>query len=387
MILRPQGVVLAGRLTPGLEVEIQGSTIRAVRPLQGEPEPYVVSPAFVNAHSHLEYRGLQGAMPRGLGYVGWIRAITEAKRGQDMEAVRRDCHVAARENRLTGVAWIGEHSDRPFSGEAMAAAGLSGVIFQEVITFLEYERPEEKIKSCRNRLDQNVQSGFTGEGFLSPHAPYTVDPGTLSLLASQSPRLSIHVAESPAENEFFMTGRGSIGEMFERFGVTKPAQGVRSVEYLAGLGYLRPGVQFVHACDIDDREINLIARAGVAVVHCPRSNAALDCPPAPVRKMLDAGVKVGLGMDSAASSGPIDMFKEMASCLDVSVNRREPVTAEEAWNLATEAGAESLGLNGWKIAPGCSPPLIALRVPGAKSTRNLIEQGSLECVEWIEASR
>ena len=381
MTLRPYALVMDGRLETGLEVVLDDAgQVVEVRPSAGSPEDYVLSPAFVNAHSHLEYRGLQGAI-KEQGYFDWIRAITMAKLSQEKAQVREDCLLAAQENRHTGVAYIAEHSDRPFSGEAMAAHGLAGVIFQEVITFNEHESPEAGLAQAAENLRTNARA-FGGDVFLNSHAPWTVDEQTLRTLAEAGSRISIHVAESVCENDYFEHGKGPIALASEEAGVRRTSVG-RVVAYLASLGYLRPGVQFVHACDVDHEEIEAIAGARVSVAHCPRSNEALDCPRAPVREMLDAGVLVGIGLDSAASSGPIDMFAEMRAAIDVAEKRGTEITPEEVWRMATVMGAESLGVEGWDVSKGAHVPLVKLHVHGVHSTEDLIALSSPRSVEWV----
>ncbi|MBC8063981.1 MAG: hypothetical protein H7Y17_04070, partial [Chlorobia bacterium] len=75
MIVRPYGIVQSGSLQLGLEILLHGNQITEVRPHTGIPENFVVSPAFVNAHSHLEYRGMQGKL-KSEEYWSWIREIT-----------------------------------------------------------------------------------------------------------------------------------------------------------------------------------------------------------------------------------------------------------------------------------------------------------------------
>ncbi|HZH99433.1 MAG TPA: hypothetical protein VEX38_10720, partial [Fimbriimonadaceae bacterium] len=156
MIVRPYGVVLRGRLELGLELLMYGSDVVEIRPHTGIPEPYVVSPAFVNAHSHFEYLGLQNEI-QAEEYWPWIRELTQRKMDQTLPEVRSDCIRAAEENRAAGIAVVAEHSDRPFAGEAMARAGLSGVIFQEVITFFEREAREAKLSKVGDAALENRQ--------------------------------------------------------------------------------------------------------------------------------------------------------------------------------------------------------------------------------------
>jgi len=370
LTLRPYGLVLDGRLEPGLEVELDGSKIVQVRPHTGPPEPFVLSPGFVNAHSHLEYRGLQGAI-REREFWPWIRAITELKKLQTPEEVMRDANLAVEENAAAGVALIWEHSDRPVSGRAMAAAGLAGRIFQETITFFAKEAPDEKLREVERRAAENAEC-FEGPVSPSPHAVYTVDSRTLRSFGSDPSPISIHLAESPAESEWTRRGKGPIADFYREQGVPFEPSGESVVRTAAEFGLLRPGSQAVHVCDADEDDVECLARSGVSVAHCPRSNLALGCPDAPVRELLDAGVRVGLGMDSPASSGPIDMFAEMRAALSAGKRREKPLSAEEVWRLATDRGASSLGVDGWRIEAGRETPLIRIEIPAARSVEDMI---------------
>ncbi len=390
-LLRPYGLVIGGRLELGLEIVVSDRAILEVRPHTGIPEQFVISAGFVNAHSHLEYRGLQGRLHEN-EYWPWIREITEAKRGQDLEQVRADSLLAARENRETGVAIIAEHSDRPFAAEAMRAAGLDGVIFQEVITRFEAGGPADRVRLSAERALEQLCVGQQEEPFFpvfsSPHAYQTVDDDTLRMFARSGAPFSIHVAETDLENRLTLSAAGSIAETFEKLGTNFAPTGKRLVPTLGDLGLIRKGAQFVHCCAIDQSEVELLASKGVSVAHCPRSNRNLHCPIAPVREMLDSGIKVGLGLDSPASSGPIDMFAEMRCALAVSMERGRALSPEEVWVMATEMGADSLQFarpdtSEWRIQPNSAVDLIKIHVPDALSTEDLIQRATPGSVEWI----
>lgn len=381
MILRPYGLLIDGRLEIGLELRIEDGHILQIRPHTGVPDTYVVSPAFVNAHSHMEYRGLQGKIGQRQWWP-WIRQITKLKMEEAEADVRRATLRASAENRATGVALIGEHSDRPYAGEAMAKNRLEGIIFQEVITFFESESPEEKLAAVERKAEKQRQD-FDGPVVPNPHAVYSVDRGTLARFGRSNDPISIHLAESQAESEFTVTGGGPIGDFYREFGVPCEPTGVGVFQTAKALSLVRSGAQIVHGCDLSPGEIEELAASGASVAHCPRSNEALGCPRAPVREMLDAGVVVGLGMDSPASSGSIDVFQEMRSALATSEGRGAPLSAEEIWRMATVSGAESLSRKGWQIEEGSKAPLIKIHVEGAHRTEDVIEMGSPERVEWV----
>lgn len=374
-ILRPTAVLIGGEWHTGLEVALNGKEIEAIRPAQGPGDGTILSPAFVNAHSHLEYRLLAETMV-DMPYAQWMGQIIRAKMAEPLEQAQRACEIAARDNHTTGVAWIVEHSDRPFSSAAMAGVGLEGVVLQEVITFREREDPREKLALIRDKASsQNAR--------LTPHAPHTVDDRTLASWADGG-FFSIHVLETADENELCEFGTGPLADAYRPFGIEYPARHKRVIDFLDGLGLVRSGAQFVHCCAITEPEIARLAQAGVSVAHCPRSNQALDCPHAPVREMLDAGVKIGLGLDSAASSGPIDMFAEMRAADHTGLMRGKPLSAPEIWRMATTMGAESVGLSGWDIAEGARVPLIAIRPPApCKNLDELLQIATPEHVEWV----
>lgn len=381
LILRPYGLFVSGELRLGLEIVREEGRIVSVRPHTDIPEDYLLSVPFVNAHSHLEYRGFQGRLD-GLTYWDWIRELTRRKSEQSLDDVRADCHLAAQENRATGVALVGEHSDRPFSGEAMASEGLDGILFQEVITFFEQESREEKLSQVAANLEQNRKS-FSGTAVLNPHALYTVDEKTLREFGRSKDPISLHLAESVHEREFYAHRQGPIAEFYARFDVDPGDMKGSPVAVTHDLGLLRPGAQIVHACDLDDSDLNLLASSGASVVHCPRSNRALGCPDAPVFEMLRLGVDVGLGLDSAASSGPIDMFAEMQEALAASIRRGRPISGEDVWNMATTMGARTLGRSGWDLEPGFSGPLIRLQLAAIQDAESAILAGSPGTIEWV----
>ena len=385
MLLRPYGIVIEGKLELGLELEVEDGVIRDVLPHTGIPDDFVVSAAFVNAHSHLEYRGLQGRVPFQGGYWDWIRDLTQLKQEQNIEDIAQDCLQGAVENRATGVAVIGEHSDRPYSGAAMAEAGLRGVIYQEIITFFERDSRVEKLSRVGNQAEVNGNA-FSGPVLRAPHAYYTADRQTLAEVGASGEPFSIHVAETELESLFTRSGISEIAEFYRRFGVPFEPTGRSVVDSLDQLGLVRPGAQFVHCCALEGGEAELLGERGVSVAHCPRSNRALGCPDAPVRELLNAGVHVGLGLDSAASSGPIDMFAEMREALAAGSRRGEPLMPQEVWSMATTMGARSVpgfDFPKWDASLGSSAPLIKIHLRAVQTVEDLIHRGLPELVEWV----
>jgi 5-methylthioadenosine/S-adenosylhomocysteine deaminase len=281
-----------------------------------------------------------------LGALGpFLTAIGGLKASQTEEDVEESCRLAAKENRETGVAVVFEHSDWPGSRRAMTEFGIEGLIFQEVITL--FSPPQERLRTVR-------ETSMREESLPSPHALYTVEPEIFAELSVQSCPLSTHLAESSEERAFFLSGTGSMADRWRQLDRFLPVPGRTPVQAAHDLGFLGPRRQAVHACALDDDDIALLAATGSPVAHCPRSNVNLGCPPCPVRRLRRAGVSVGIGMDSAASGGAIDMFAEMREARSVSLALGEPLEPEEVWLMACEEGLESM-------LPGHQLPWIGIR--------------------------
>lgn len=373
-------MVIGGELHLGVEPVFENGVLTRLRPHTGVPEPFVLSAPFVNAHSHFEYRGLMGRVEER-DFFGWIRRLVQLKGEQTEAEVRCDTWIAARENRASGIALVGEHFDRPHSPAAVREFGLMGRLFAEVITFLEHETPQEKLETVsRKAAEATRASGLPA--YVNPHALYTVDEPSLRWIARQGTPLSLHLAESREEADLFRSGTGPFAELMTSVGFPLPPTGITPVEFAAALGLLRANAQLVHCCEVSESDIAQIAASGASVAHCPRSNEALSCPIAPIRRMLRSGITVGLGLDSAASSGPVDMFAEMSAAMRLSHEIGEPISPEECWQIATEGGARSLGMDSWVLGEGWSGPLLEIHVPDALGVEDLIERGSPDKVVW-----
>lgn len=129
--------------------------------------------------------------------------------------------------------------------------------------------------------------------------------------------------------------------------LTRRRTGKGVVEYLDFLGVLAPDLLLAHAIWLSDHEIKLMAEKGVKVAHNPVSNQYLADGVAPVPRMLEEGIVVGLGPDGASSNNDQDMFKVMKHCAlmhKVSSMNAGIITAERVLTMATRYGAKALGL-------------------------------------------
>ncbi len=154
----------------------------------------------------------------------------------------------------------------------------------------------------------------------------------------------MHVAESKDELRLLQRKRSGLEKLYRYAGCdTAWAPSANSsFEYLHKIGVLGPNLIAVHAVHVSDMDISIIKRSKTPIAHCPRSNRELGVGRMPLKKFLDAGVNVGLGTDSLASSTSLNLWDEMRYAL--SSHRKDGITAQDIFKLATVNGAKALGM-------------------------------------------
>ncbi len=135
-----------------------------------------------------------------------------------------------------------------------------------------------------------------------------------------------------------------LAETVEEDAYCRELYGCSPVEYLERVGWIADDVCCAHCVHLSPADVRTFGRAGVGVAHCPTSNLRLGAGVAPVRALLDAEVRVGLGVDGSASNERSDLFVDVKNALLVARGRDggEALTAREALRLATRGGAAVL---------------------------------------------
>jgi 5-methylthioadenosine/S-adenosylhomocysteine deaminase len=169
----------------------------------------------------------------------------------------------------------------------------------------------------------------------APHAPYTVSDAPLQKLNMLAEQLDIPI-------------HMHVHETADEVDMANKDNGQRPLDRLQEHGLLSPRLLAVHMTQLTDTDIQLVAKTGTHVVHCPESNLKLASGFCPVQKLLDAGVNVCLGTDGTASNNDLDMFSELrtAALLAKGVSG-DPcsVDAFTALRMATINGARALGID------------------------------------------
>jgi 5-methylthioadenosine/S-adenosylhomocysteine deaminase len=354
----------------------------------------ILLPGLVNAHTHLELEGLEGrAPPPDAPFREWILAIRRLKEARApaeyLEAARggvRACWAA-------GVTTVADTGDSGAVVQALAELGGSGIVYHEVFG----PHPGQVEESFGGLVSQLAALAPLATGRVrlgvSPHAPYTVS-GPLyarvaALAASESMPLAVHVAESREESEFVSRGEGPFAEAWTARGIPPldhpshcppPTTHCSPVGWLDAHGVLGPATLCIHAVQVTAADIALLAARAAAIAHCPLSNARHRHGSAPLARLLGAGLRIGLGTDSTASVGRLDLFAEARAA-----RAGAGIGATEALALATHDGARALGLDGeiGTLTPGKWGDVIAVHAargaadPGPGTTAEALAEAVL----------
>lgn len=316
---RGDGAVTVQR-APGVSTIIDvSSQAQARSPLATSLDGgFALSPPVVNAHTHLDLADLPF---QPSDYQQFIkRVIAHGRAGRrGLAAARR----GVAELKRLGVQVVGDIvTDPEVMAMLLADAELAGVAYWEVFA------PDPADAETVFAETVTLLSGFRAKQRpggvrvgLSPHTPHTVSAALLKRLVAwaygESLPVAIHVAESPAELELHLHGSGELARSLAAVGAPFVATGVSPVRYLDDLGVLAARPTLIHMVNVDEDDVRRVARAGSAVVHCPRSNEALNCGLFPYQLFVKHAVDVAFGTDSHGSSPDLDVTAEVARALQL----------------------------------------------------------------------
>ena len=270
------------------------------------------------------------------------------------------------------------HMDRV--AEAVEESGIRAVLSRGMIGI----GPENQLALEQSRqFIQDWQGGAQGRitVMLGPHAPYTCPPDylkqVLSLAQETGVGINIHVAETLDEMD-----------------TIKGDYGMSPVALLEKTGVFEVPVLAAHCVHVNDEDIAILKEYGVGVAHNPESNMKLASGIAPVPRMLEEGIAVGLGTDGASSNNDLDMLQETRTCaLLHKVNSMNPTVlpAEQVLSMATSLGAKALHLEDQIgcLEPGYKADMILINLDQPHMTprydliANLVYAGKASDVDTV----
>jgi 5-methylthioadenosine/S-adenosylhomocysteine deaminase len=301
-------------------------------------ERHLLVPGFVNLHCHAAMTLMRG-IADDLPLMSWLQDHIWPAEGRHVsdEFAHDGSALAMAEMLRGGTTCV---NDMYFFPEATARAALRAGM-RASLGIIAVEFPSAYATDASGYLHKGLatRDAYQGEATLSfclaPHAPYTVADATLERIAVLAEELDLpihtHVHETLAEIE---QGQAQ--------------HGVRPLERLRRARIVGPRLIAVHSVHLDDAELDVMAREGVTVAHCPTSNLKLASGIARVADMRRRGIRVGLGTDGAASNNRLDVMGEMRTAALLAKGASgdaAAVSAADALEMATLEGARALGLD------------------------------------------
>lgn len=359
----------------GGDVLIEGGVIRAVgQDLAGEgaeiveAKGCVVTPGLINTHHHL-FQTLTRAVPaaQDAALFGWLRTLYPIWARMTPGDIRLSAQIGLAELALSGCTCSSDHLYLFPNGarldDSIEAATQIGIRFHATRGAMSIGESkgglppdslvedEAAILRDSERLIaafHDPNPGAMVQVGLAPCSPFSVSTGLMRdaaiLARDKGVRLHTHLAENDEDIAYSLANFGML-----------PG------DYAESLGWTGDDVWHAHCVKLSDKEIDLFARTGTGVAHCPCSNARLASGIAPVRAMRDAGVPVGLGVDGSASNDCSHLGLEARQAMLMARLKNGPAAlgAREALEIATLGGARVLGRSDLgSLAPGKRADLV-----------------------------
>ncbi len=333
----------------------------------------VLMPGLINLHTHLELPPLLNSI-RAKAFPDWVLNLIKAKR-----ALRAQDYAAAASRNIeclieSGTTCVGEICTQGVSSRLLKQSRMRALIFHEIIDMDQGKDAQGHARELLLRINKLLsrETACIRMG-LSPHAPHTVSPAALLAISKIARRrhlpLCMHVAESRDELQLLQGKKSGFEKLYQAAGWDRSwaPSAMSPFEYLGDLGLLGPGFLAIHAVQATDRDIQLIKSSGTPVAHCPRSNRETGVGRMPLQKMLHAGITVGLGTDSLASSPSLNLWDEMRYAFRA--HTADGMDARAIMKLATTGGARALGMadDVGSLSPGKKADLIAVPFPKKSS--------------------
>lgn len=339
----------AGEVLEQHALVIHGRTISAILPREKLADTFpeaeicvlpgrVLLPGLINAHAHSAMtllRGLADDLPLMRWLEDHIWPAEQACVGPDY--VRAGTELAIAEMLLGGTTCFNDNYYFPdVAAQTAIRAGMRAVVGLPVISVpTAWATTEDEYFSRGLAVHQDLLGEPLVSTAFAPHAPYTVSDSAFARIRDLAEEVDIpvhlHLLEAAGEIE-----------------ASRQQYRCHPIDRLEKLGLFNDRLLAVHMTQLEARDMDRVARAGVHVLHCPASNLKLASGMCPVAALVERGVNVCIGTDGAASNNTLDMFAEMrltALLAKGLSSNPEAVPAEQALAMATLNAARALGLD------------------------------------------
>ena len=353
-----------GTSAEGADILIEGNRIAQIGTVDAEKgraahtidaSKHVVLPGLVNTHHHF-YQTLTRNIPavQDAKLFDWLVYLYEIWKGLDEDAVYWSSRLAIAELLKTGCTLAADHHylypkgfpvDLP--GLQFGAAAELGIRFAPTRGSMSRSKKDGGLPPDTTVQDEDAILAASEEAIrkyhdpapdamrkvaLAPCSPFSVSEKAMREAAElgrrYGVRLHTHLAETSDEDEYCV-------RMYGR----------RPLRLMEDTGFIGKDVWYAHGIFFNDEELDVLAKTGTGVAHCPSSNMRLGSGICRVREMIDRGIPVGLAVDGSASNDSSDMLGEARQALLLQRVRygSAGITAREVLKIATEGGARVLG--------------------------------------------
>lgn len=304
----------------------------------------VISPGFINAHTHspmVLLRGLADDLP----LMEWLRNyVWPVEKKLTSKHIYWGALLSILEMIKGGTTtFVDMYFHMKEVAKVVEKIGIRAYLSYGMVDLGDEEKRNVEIKETLGLLEFiNKLDSPRIEFLFGPHAPYTCSPELLKWVREKANEtgkmITIHLNETKSE----------VQDIKEKHGMTP-------VEFLDELGFLGDDIIAAHGVWLTDKEIEILAKRRVTIVHNPASNMKLSSGVMPIEKLLKAGINIALGTDGAASNNNLDMVEEMKlAALVHKVHTLNPTItdAESVFKMAAQNGARALRLNAGVIKEG-----------------------------------
>ena len=360
-----------GRVRTGDVVSVDGviaETADLTDAVEMDATGCVVTAGLVNAHHHLlqtAFRTLPGT--RGIPMREWLPAMAAAytKAGVDPELTGLAARAGLAEALLCGVTTVADHhltwpSGADTVGMARAAADAAAALGARLVFVRGAARddPQEAAASADaivRALLPGIHGGVSSDGMLQ----VAVGPAGVH----SDPRETFDLLGEVAR-EHGLRRRTQANEVVD-VEIALERYGARPLDLLEEWGWLGPDVTLAHLCDVTDDEIARLAASGVSATHAPGCDVPMGWGIAPVRRLRDAGLAVGLGTSGGGSNDAGHLLADARLAMQVSALVGPQLPASEALDMATAGSADGLGRPELgRLTPGSAADLCLWDVSG-----------------------
>jgi len=361
-------------------VFVRDNVIEAIGPLADLPSQtadtvidgsrHVVIPGLVNTHHHM-FQCLTRCIAQDKELFDWLVTLYPIWSNLRSPHVYTSAKLAMAELILSGCTTSSDHlyiypNDVTLEDEIRASqdigmrfhAARGAMSVGESQGGLPPDRVVEKEDAILRDMRRVIEQHHNAERYamlrvvIAPCSPFTVSQDLMRESAVLARSYGVHLHTHLAEN-------------VKDIDYSVDVYGLRPGDYAQDVGWVGHDVWHAHCVQLNTEEIGLFARTGTGVCHCPSSNMRLASGIAPLRQMLDTGVKVGLGVDGSASNDSGHLLNEarMAMLLQRVGGNPAALSAREALRVATRGGASVLGRDDiGQIAVGMAADFVGYRL-------------------------